>query len=489
MSAAVLGCGHAMQSALGMSSSSSSSSSAPSVTLAQVYAGCATPPASYANTWNATPSTFSSVLSQAQGGDVIYLSSGAYGAVSITSHKFTQFLTIKAASGQTPIFTSLQISSNSHMVFDGLTVIGGGTRSVVGTMVTISSSDNIVFKNGVVESMVGAFPWVMQNVLTSIDATVAPGDGINASQDYCIALTGNQIQKVFNGIYVGGDQAGTNGQNYLVANNNIDSFAGDGIDHSATNIHIHGNRITNSIDICDLQCIHNDGIQGWNFDDRLGILNSNVLIDDNFLVSQTTPNLFLASTDMHGISIFDGFWQNVTVENNVVLTSSISGITIAGVNGLQIINNTVLDIPLNGVARDMSAWMFSAVAWITAGGTTHEGGATSNVIIRNNIASMIAATAVGSSNCPATESFCPKTPDPSVVIDHNVSLAQNGVDRQTLFTTFNATTSQYNLTLKGAKGTNSAIGSGSATLMPSVDITGASRSSAAPDLGAYAFSP
>ena len=181
----------------------------------------------------------------------------------------------------------------------------------------------------------GAFPWKAETAnVTAIDPSIAPSDGVNASQDNCIALNGNQIRNVFNGIYVGGDQIGTDGQNYLVSGNTIDHFAGDGIDHSATNIIMSGNRITNGVDICGSKCIHNDAIQGWNWEDKLGVTNKNVVIDSNFIESQTTTSLPLASTDLQGITIFDGFWQNVSITNNVVLTSGLAGIAIGGVNGL-----------------------------------------------------------------------------------------------------------------------------------------------------------
>ena len=88
---------------------------------------------------------------------------------------------------------------------------------------------------------------------TVLNASLAPSDGIIASQDYCVALTSNQIKNVFNGIGVGGDQVGTNGQNYVVAGNTIDHFAGDGIDHSVTNIMIQGNSITNGLDTCEFK--------------------------------------------------------------------------------------------------------------------------------------------------------------------------------------------------------------------------------------------
>jgi hypothetical protein len=456
---------------------------------AAVYAGCEDPPTTFSSTLTATPSTLSSVMGTAVAGDVIYLDSGNYGALSISNKKYASFLTIQAASGQTPVFSSLAVSSSSHLVMDGITVIGGGVRANTpgGILVTLASDDNVVFRNSTVESTSGAFPWQAQTGnLTTLDSSIAPSDGINASQGYCIAITGNTIRNVFNGIYGGGDEVGTDGQNYLLSDNSIDQFAGDGIDHSASNMLIQGNHITNSLDICDLQCIHNDGIQGWNWDDRLGITNENVVIDSNFIESQTNPSLTLASVDLHGITVFDGFWKSFTVTNNVVLTSSDTGISIAGVTELQVVNNTVMNIPLNGSAPVGSNWVFSGITWITLGGTTHEGGTTSAAIVRNNIGSLIAPTESTTGNCPYTESYCPHTPDPAVEQDHNISLVQTTDTLQELFVMFDTTSNQYDLHLVGTAATNPAIGTGSASLMPPVDVTGAARSSSSVDLGAYA---
>jgi hypothetical protein len=132
--------------------------------------------------------------------------------------------------------------------------------------------------------------------------------------------------------------------------------------------------------------------------------------------------------------------------------------------------------------------MYSGVTWITAGGTTHEGGSTTNVVVRNNIAPLIAATAATSGNCPVTESFCSHTANPNVEADHNLSLVQTSYTAQTVFTTFNIATAQYNLELRGTAATNPAIGTGSASLMPPTDILGHARSGS-PDLGAYGVPP
>jgi hypothetical protein len=389
------------------------------------------------------------------------------------------------------VLSSLTVNSVSHMVFSGLTVNGNGVRSKSpgGILVNLVSSNNVVFENNIIESTSGAFPWKAETTNeTVVDASIAPSDGIIASQDYCVALNSNQIKNVFNGMGLGGDQVGTDGQNYMVADNTIDRFAGDGIDHSVTNIIIQGNHITNALDICESKCVHNDAMQGWNWEDKLGITNKNVVIDSNYIQSQTATNLALAVALM-GIDIFDGFWENVSITNNIVLVSSNTGISIAGVNGLHIINNSVMNIPLNGVSQSRNYWMYSGATWITAGGTTHEGGTTRNVIVRNNIAPLIAASAATSGNCPITESFCSHTANPYVEEDHNLSLVQTTYTAQNLFVTFDTSTAQYNLELNGTVTTDPAIGSGSSSLMPTTDFLGHPRSAAYPDLGAYGIPP
>jgi hypothetical protein len=185
---------------------------APPAMAAGAYPGCAAPPTVFAKSFTATPSTFASILNAAAAGDVIYLNSGAYGAVSIANRKYAQFLTIKAVQGQAPVLSSLKVSSSSHMAFSGLTVNGNGPRSKSpgGILVNLASSNNIVFANNTAESTSGAFPWKAETAnVTAIDPSIAPSDGVNASQDDCVALNSNQIRNVFNRIYAGGDQIGT----------------------------------------------------------------------------------------------------------------------------------------------------------------------------------------------------------------------------------------------------------------------------------------
>ena len=67
-----------------------------SARAAGTYPGCAVPSSSFVKEFTATPSTLNSILGVAAAGDVIYLDSSNYGAVSISNRKYSEFLTIEA---------------------------------------------------------------------------------------------------------------------------------------------------------------------------------------------------------------------------------------------------------------------------------------------------------------------------------------------------------------------------------------------------------
>jgi len=70
---------------------------------------------------NVTPSTYNSILSNAQAGDVLLLATGNY--TSYPSIKFKGYVTIKAAPSATPVFTAgsgMYFTGCNNLIFDGL---------------------------------------------------------------------------------------------------------------------------------------------------------------------------------------------------------------------------------------------------------------------------------------------------------------------------------------------------------------------------------
>ena len=346
-----------------------------------VYEGCTPPPASFRHVLHATPATLAAVLRTAGDGDAVYLSSGQYGRVDLKGDN-REFVLVAAEPGQKPELSSLTVTG-SHWWMRGLTVTGLAPKHMWGkwpahdALVRLGPADNVIFEANEVNSTPGAFPWKKSTEGQLDDAPVS--SGVLANETSCTSIVGNTVSNVFNAIQVEGDQSGNVGKYFIVSNNTITDFAGDGIDHSVSFASIDHNHITNGHNICDYKCIHMDGIQGWTYYNRPGIVNENVVIDSNVIIDRTRLDLTLPTTDMQGITIWDGFWKNVSATNNVVVTNTWNGITLEGVDGMKIANNTVLP------SGDRQTW-------IQGGGTTHQGGQSRNVVIRNNIAVRVQTT-------------------------------------------------------------------------------------------------
>ena len=424
---------------------------------ADFEAHCAKPPTTFARSRAANPATLLAVLSAARAGDLIVLDSGTYGQVNLIGD-LPGFVGVTARDSGRAIVSSLTVKGG-HWLIRGLVVDGAssGGRSPPPTqpgkwpghdwLVRIAGADNVVFTDNVVASRQGDFPW--QEETLGVDDPAPLANGVIAENGACVTLSHNRIFNVFNGVYVGGDQVGDRGRFFRVVNNAIENFAADGIDHSLSASLIAGNVITRAHDICHNQCIHMDAIQGWNYGNRSGITNVDVTIDGNTIIQDMATDDTLPADNLQGITIFDGFWRDVKVVNNVIATDAWHGITIGGVDGLILANNTVLATTPRGT-------------WISAGGTTHQGSVSRNVVVRNNIASVISQ---------------PKIPVENMKVDHNL-IAD---DPRALFVDFRPAQHIYDMRLSAR---SRAIGRGAAEDAPDHDIDGAARS-ATPDLGAY----
>ena len=201
------------------------------------------------------------------------------------------------------------------------------------------------------------------------------GNGSNGEPNTsCISVSGSHIQNVRVGAVLAAN-------NSLFTNNVIDHFGDDGIDYAASNIAITHNTLHDNVDIGDGN--HEDAMQGQNGPLAPGAaLNffSNILIDSNLIVRETVANNPFP-TYLQGIDAFDEDWTNVTVTNNVVITSACHGITFESIHNGLIANNTVLNdglFPMPG-----------CIAAINVFGPSHEGLNTTNTIVRNNISSQL----------------------------------------------------------------------------------------------------
>ena len=223
-----------------------------------------------------------------------------------------------------------------------------------------------------------------------------------------------------------------------------------------------------------------------------------VVIDRNLVIRQTDPKLKFPGY-IQGIDAFNVDWHNLTVSNNIVITSSCHGISYGSVHGALIINNTVLDDNSLVGTKDAQAGTSCAGSWIALGGSTHEGSPSNDIIVRNNIADTFEADNT-SSNFVMDHNLCPldrlgcvivfqvdgkprwnKTPG---VYGDGGAVAGNIIDRSdpsALFVHFDPSHFAFDVRLK--PGTRAYQG-GNPDRAPAVNFEGAKRGSP-PNIGAY----
>ena len=425
-------------------------------------------------------------------GDEILLMSGNYGDVFIggLSPEISNydFVTVAAAPGQTPVLTSLFIGETDMWVFNGLKVqslqpaarSGNALVQIKDAGATLRTSD-IVLENMIISSQDNAEAWSkaqwIANARNGFSALSTP-PGTNTT---CVSLTGSHISNVRFGASLVASQL-------VFSNNQIDHFGDDGIDYAASNLAITKNDIHDNLDIGDAN--HEDAMQG-----QIGVLApgattnyfQNILIDSNLIIRQSDPELSFP-TYLQGIDAFDSDWTNVTVTNNVVITSACWGIAFSSIHNGLVANNTVVsdDLPSPGCA-----------AAVSVGDKTHEGSSSSNTVVRNNLASQLLVSTPNSSveanhNVAMLGSFSPEIAwyvdgapqyigKPGTYANSNIIDATGAKGE---FVNFNPATLTYNVMLKaGAQ----AIGAGTATGAPTLDILGVARTTPYTTAGAYSY--
>jgi hypothetical protein len=430
-----------------------------------------------------------------QPGDAIMLMSGNYGDVVIGNFGLetanSDFVTIEGASGQTPVFTTLTINATNKWVFNSVKVQSLMNASNTGPLISVMDqgasfpTTDIILENLQISSADSTAGWSqaqwVAQARNGYDDLGTPGNGANGEPyTTCVTMAGSHIQNVRYAVVL-------TGNNSLFSNNVIDHFGDDGIDYGANNLSITHNTIHDNLDIGDGN--HEDAMQGV-----IGLLSpgvafnafSNILIDSNLIIRQTDPQLAFP-TYLMGIDAFDEDWTNVTITNNVIVTSACQGIAFSSIHNSLIADNTVVEdglFPTPG-----------CVASIGVGGATHEGSLSTNTVVRNNLSSQLSVD----------------TRDSGVSADHNVAMCcagpeiswyVNGVVQflgapgtyangniidtggaKAEFLNFNPATLTYTVMLKSG---SQAIGAGTAVGAPSIDIAGYARATPSP-VGAYAY--
>ena len=256
-----------------------------------------------------------SALASASGGETILLASGDYGSVQLSNLNFNQDVTIQSADGAMgAVFDSISITGSSHIHIDNVHVSNPGNGSFASKIVAVNSSSHITVSNSEVNGLV---------------------DG-NYEGHYGLYAGGGSSNVRFENNYVHDVRQGsvTIGVNDIeVVGNTFDYIGEDAMKLGSNNgVLVQNNTgLTNSFPIPGA---HVDFIQ-------FQAASQNVVIDGNW---------YLGGTNIYVQGILFGFFDhdNVLIENNLIYTGMIHGITVEQGTNIVARNNTVLNIPGEG---------------------------------------------------------------------------------------------------------------------------------------------
>ncbi|MCB0407002.1 MAG: right-handed parallel beta-helix repeat-containing protein, partial [Bdellovibrionales bacterium] len=199
-------------------------------------------------------------------------------------------------------------------------------------------------------------------------------NGMSIIGTYCGTLLRNKVRYVRHGFGVGysGLNYPANSGSQLLDSNDLREFSGDSARMNSSDLIIRNNKfIDGYASVADGDPNHDDGIQGFKLD---GGFYQNILIEGNYILDRTSSTrLFL--TDYQGISIFDGLFKDVTIRKNILLVGAWHGISMYGVDGAVIENNTVL------TTSGKSLWIGAF--------NSKQGVPPKNIVVKNNIATKI----------------------------------------------------------------------------------------------------
>ena len=313
-------------------------------------------------------------------GDQLTLLGGEYGAVLVKGAIFDSTVQIVASPGERVHFEALMVKNSSNVYFSGILVWPSNPEPSEGSMVeTAGNASSIVFDNMDIRSAEGAGQYRSWGVATWL-AVKRRAVLLRGTRN---TIKNSQVTGAFIGISAIGDFA-------LISGNRISGFSGDALRALGDYSLVTGNYVEDCIKI---NKNHDDGFQSWsrgpNGKTGRGTVRG-LTIENNVILEWNGTDSHPLRCTLQGIGLFDGLFESLTIQNNVVSVTAYHGISVAGGRDSRIVNNTVINA--TGVS-DRQPWISVAA---------HKNGSPSQrVVVANNAAMAfrmppeISATATG----------------------------------------------------------------------------------------------
>lgn len=383
--------------------------------------------------WLSVAAAFSS--KKLVGGDRLLLQDGDFGKLGQINAAFDKPLIIQSQNGSNAHIAGVTFGDTAKNIsVRNLTVWHDDSDPDIGYLISsYAGSSYLSFENLEVRSRqdsINYLNWTLDH-WASVSVT-----GFYLRGSYSV-VQNNKLTGVRGGIYA-------TGPNSLVQGNIIDGFAEDGMKGDGSGSTFRGNIVKNVANV--FPTYHNDGFQSTS---TTGAPIDGLLIENNTIIQWTNDPSSPLKGDLEGIGMFDGWYDNLTIRNNLIVTDHFHGISVFGTRGASIINNTVVD--LSG-APNTSPWIKIA--------PLKDGTPSQNVLVANNAAMSIQVTPDSMNNVVAINN--------SVILDPAQVFA-------------NVAAFDYRPTA-----TSGFIDTANSAYAPLTDIAGGARpTGAGPDRGAY----
>jgi parallel beta-helix repeat protein len=293
--------------------------------------------------------TITAALNAAAAGDVINVHTGSYKE----SPGITKTVTLRAASGESPVLIGHIKVMASNVTISGLEITGwGATASILPGILQDHNSPPLT---GLTVTNCKIHGGTGQGGPIDVGGLTGSAAAIRVRYSTKTTISGNDIYGCKKGIHIQSSHSsdGTYANGTLIENNNIHDCPVDGIDLQGQYITVVGNLIYNNIDL-NFSKTHPDGIQiisvvtdGYDSVQHLKILRNTVY--------NHTQNIFVQGSSNAESSVC----LDVTVANNVSYNTPAAtvhglrmsslpgggvGIAVSAMNGGWIYNNTVFDV-------------------------------------------------------------------------------------------------------------------------------------------------
>ena len=300
-------------------------------------------------------------------GDTLLLRAGKYGPLTLRNIVMDGPVTIRSETNRDAHFDAIMLSGTTrNLTFQNLSIWPQQPDTAVGYRFITDPTTSAITVSGMdIRSDQDAMDYVnwTEEKWNKRKVGGIRLDGANS----------RALKNTLTGIYVG---ISTSGANAEVTGNLVKGYNGDGLRPLGTDNVYRNNTV---IDCVDTDDNHDDGIQSFA---TVGGVVKGLVIDGNIIFEWTKAPTHPLRCRLQGIGFFDGFYDQLTITNNLVTASQYHGISVYGARGAVIANNTVVNsLGVTGVTPYIAVY-------------NHKNGTPpSNVMVANNVAMSIQGTA------------------------------------------------------------------------------------------------